>query len=96
MSEEERRKLEDDWKDNIIQAAQAAGDVPLGIQRLIRELTEPKMDWKQMLQMHLQSCVRTDYTWMRPNKRTFGTGITLPSMDMDDMVEVFIAIDTSV
>lgn len=95
MSEEERRKLEDDWKDNIIQAAQAAGDVPLGIQRLIRELTEPKMDWKQMLQMHLQSCVRTDYTWMRPNKRTFGTGITLPSMDMDDMVEVCIAIDTS-
>ena len=50
MSEEELKKLEDEWKDNIIQAAQAAGNVPAGIQRLIRELTEPKMDWKQMLQ----------------------------------------------
>lgn len=95
MSEEERRKMEDEWKDNVIQAAQAAGDVPLGIQRLIRELTEPRMDWKQMLQMHLQSCIRTDYTWMRPNKRTFGMGITLPSMDMDDMVEICVAVDTS-
>lgn len=95
MSDEERRKLEDDWKDNLIQAAQAAGDVPLGLQRLIKELTDPRMDWKQMLQMHLQSCVRTDYTWMKPNKRTFGMGITMPSMDMDDMVEVCVAIDTS-
>ena len=95
MTDEEKRKLQDEWRDNVIQAAQAAGDVPLGIQRLIRELTEPRMDWKQMLQMHLQSCIRTDYTWLRPNKRTFGQGITMPSMDLDDMVEVAIAIDTS-
>ena len=95
-SDEERRKIEDDWRDNIIQAAQAAaGNVPLGVQRLIKDLTEPKMDWRQLLQMHLQSCVRTDYTWMKPNKRTFGMGITMPSMDMDDMVKICIAIDTS-
>ena len=94
--DQERQKIEDDWRDNIIQAAQAAaGNVPSGIQRLIKDLTEPKMDWRQLLQMHLQSCVRTDYTWMRPNKRTFGMGITMPSMDMDDMVKVCIAIDTS-
>jgi predicted metal-dependent peptidase len=95
-TEEERRKLEDEWKDAVIQAAQAAaGNVPAGIARLIRDITEPKMDWRQMLQMHLQSCVRTDYSWMKPNKRTFGMGITMPSMDMDDMVKVAIAIDTS-
>ncbi len=96
MTEDELRKLEDEWKDNLIQAAQAcAGNVPAGLSRLIKDITEPKMDWKQMLQMHLQACVRSDYTWMRPNKRTFGMGITMPSMDLDDMVKVCIAIDVS-
>ena len=96
MSDEERDKLERDWHDNVVQAAQAAaGNVPAGIQRLIDNINDPKMDWRQILQMHLQSCVRTDYTWMKPNKRTFGMGITMPSMDMDDMVNVCVAIDTS-
>ena len=95
IGEEERKKMEDEWKDAVIQAAQQAGDLPAGIQRLIKDVTEPQMDWKQILQMHLQSLVRTDYTFMRPNKRTFGMGITMPSMDMDDMVKVCVAIDTS-
>ncbi len=96
MTEDELRKLEDEWKDNLIQAAQAcAGNVPAGLSRLIKDITEPKMDWKQMLQMHLQSCVRTDYSWMKPNKRFFGSGITMPSMEMDDLVKVCIAIDVS-
>jgi len=96
LSEEEAQQLADEWKDAVIQAASAAtGNVPAGIARLIEDLTEPKMDWKQMIQMHLQACVRSDYTWMKPNKRTFGQGITLPSMDMDDMIKIAIAIDCS-
>ena len=95
IGEEERKKMEDEWKDAVIQAAQQAGNLPAGIQRLIKDVTEPQMDWKQILQMHLQSLVRTDYTFMRPNKRTFGQGITMPSMDMDDMVKVCVAVDTS-
>lgn len=96
LSEDEAQGLSDEWKDAIIQAASAAaGNVPAALRRLIEQITEPKMDWKQMLQMHLQACVRTDYTWMKPNKRTFGCGITLPSMDMDDMVKVAIAVDCS-
>lgn len=96
VSDEDRKKLEDEWKDAVIQAAQAAaGNIPAGLKRLIQDITEPKMDWKQILQMHLQSLVRSDYSWMRPNKRTFGQGITMPSMDMDDMIKICIAIDTS-
>ncbi len=95
IGDEERKKMEDEWKDAVIQAAQQAGDLPAGIRRLIKDVTEPQMDWKQILQMHLQSLVRTDYTFMRPNKRTFGMGITMPSMDVDDMIKVCIAVDTS-
>ena len=90
------RELEDEWKDHVIQAAAAAaGNVPAGLQRLISDLVDPKMDWRQLIQVHLQSCVRTDYDWMRPNKRTFGMGITMPSMKMDDMIEIAVAVDTS-
>lgn len=96
LSEEDAQKLADEWKDALIQAAgAAAGNVPAGLARLIQEITEPRMDWRQMLQMHLQACVRTDYSWMKPNKRTFGQGITMPSMVLDDMVKICIAVDCS-
>lgn len=96
MSEEDAKALQEEWRDAVVQAAQAAaGNVPAGLKRLIEDFIDPKMDWRQLIQAHLQSCVKTDYTWMRPNKRTFGSGITMPSMDMDDHIKIAIAIDTS-
>lgn len=96
LSEEEAKDLEDFWKNNLVEAAVAsAGKVPAGFERLIDELLNPKVDWREFLQITLQSCIRNDYTWMIPNKRTFGTGITMPSMDTNDHVEIAVAIDTS-
>lgn len=97
LSEEEKSELEDYWKQNLAQAAAAvgAGNVPGNLKRLIDDFLEPKMDWREVIQVHIKSCVRNDYSWLKPNKRTFGAGITLPSMDMDDGIEVAVAIDTS-
>lgn len=97
LTEEEKKELESYWKDNLAQAAASvgAGNVPAGLKRLIDDFLDPKMDWREMIQIHVQSCVRNDYTWMKPNKRTFGQGITMPSMEMDDGIEIAVAIDTS-
>lgn len=97
LSEEDLKELEEEWKNNLVEAATAvgAGNVPASIQRMIDDLLNPKLSWREFLEITLQSCIRNDYTWMRPNKRTFGDGITIPSMDMDDHIQIAIAIDTS-
>ena len=46
MSKEEQKALKDEIKQAVIQAAQAsqgAGNMPSGLDRIIKDLTEPKM-----------------------------------------------------
>ena len=97
MDDLEQEQMAQDWSDAMQQAAQAAGagKVPGMIKRLIQDLSEPKMDWRQILLLHLQSCVKSDYSWTVPNKRTFAGGITMPSMTFDDTIEIAISIDCS-
>ena len=44
LTAEERKELQDEIKQAVLQAAQSAGnDVPADIKRMIKELTEPKL-----------------------------------------------------
>lgn len=43
IGDEERKKMEDEWKDAVIQAAQQAGDLPAGLQRLIKDVSNPSV-----------------------------------------------------
>jgi predicted metal-dependent peptidase len=81
----------------MIQSAQAAGagKVPAGIMRMIKDLTEPKMDWREVLRMNIQSIIRNDYSFQRPNRKSQHSGAILPGMKNDETVEVAIAIDMS-
>lgn len=95
-SQEELRKIRDELKEAMISAAQqAAGNIPAGVKRLIDELTEPKIDWREMLRQQIQSTVRNDYTWMRPSRRGWHMNAVLPGMNFDTMIDVSIAIDMS-
>ena len=97
MSKEEAQKIKDEIKESMIQAAAAAGagKVPGQIQRLIKDLTEPKMDWREVLQMNIQSIVRNDYSFQRPNRKAQHSGAILPGMNNDETIEVAVAIDMS-
>lgn len=97
MSKEERQKIKDEIKEAMIQSAAAAGagKVPGAIQRLIKDLTEPKMDWREVLQMNIQSIIRNDYSFQRPNRKSQHSGAILPGMKNDETIDVCIAIDMS-
>lgn len=97
MSKEEAQKIKDEIKESMIQAAAAAGagKVPGQIQRMIKDLTEPKMDWREVLQMNIQSIVRNDYSFQRPNRKAQHSGAILPGMNNDETIEVAVAIDMS-
>ncbi len=80
-----------------MQAAKAAGagNVPSSVREMLNDLTDPQMDWREILNMDMQSTLKSDYTFMRPSRKGQMSGIILPGMDNDFMVEAAIAIDTS-
>lgn len=97
LSESEKEDLEREWKDKVVKAANCAGSdkVPGSIKRLIEQFTNPKIKWHQLLRKHISEYTKSDYTWMRPNKRHFSSGIILPSMDKQQKIKLGIAVDTS-
>ena len=97
MSEEERRILSDEIHAAVMQAAKVAGagKTPAGVQRLLKELVEPQMGWREILNMKYQSTIKTDFTWMKCSRKSQHSGIFLPSMKNDFKVEAAIAIDCS-
>ena len=97
FSKDEKQKIKDEIKEAMIQAAAAAGagKVPGSIQRLIKDLTEPKMDWKELLRMNIQSIIRNDYSFSTPNRKSWQSGAILPGMTNDETIDVCVAIDMS-
>ena len=97
MTKEEAEKIKDEIKQAMIQSAAAAGagKVPAGIQRMIKNLTEPKMDWRSLVRQEIQSIVRNDYSFTRPNRKSMHSGAILPGMKEATTIDVAIAIDMS-
>ena len=96
-SKEDLRKIRDDVKENMLSAAQSAGagNVPAGVERMIKELTEPKMNWREILRQQIQSTIRNDFTFSRPSRKGWHTGAILPGMNFDTTIDICIALDMS-
>jgi predicted metal-dependent peptidase len=97
LTAEEKKKIKDEIKEAMVAAAQAAGagKVPAGIQRMIKDFTEPKMDWRQMLRMNIQSIIKSNFSFQRPNRKSQHCGAILPGMMNEETIDVSVAIDMS-
>jgi len=97
LTKEEAQAIRDEIKNAMIQSAAAAGagKVPAGIMRMIKDITEPKMDWRQLVQQEIQSIVRNDYSFQRVNRKSMHSGAILPGMKEATTIDVAIAIDMS-
>ena len=96
-SKDEMKKIKDEIKESMISAAQAAGagNTPGEISRMIKDLTEPKMNWREILRQQIQSTIRNDYTFSRPSRKGWHTGAILPGMNFDETIDLCVAIDMS-
>ena len=96
-SKEEMKKIKDEVKEAMINAAQAAGagNTPAGVQRMIKELTEPKMNWRELLRQQIQSTIKSDYTFSRPSRKGQMSGAVLPGMNFAETIDICIALDMS-
>src|SRR5210317_2430108 len=96
-SKEELKKIKEEIKEGMMSAAQAAGagNLPGEIKRMIKDLTEPKMNWREILRQQIQSTIRNDYTFSRPSRKAWHTGAILPGMNFDESIDLCIGLDVS-
>lgn len=99
ITEEDKQRIRNEIKAAVINAAQAvgAGKVPAGVRRLIDAFTNPVMDWQSLLEIHVQSQVKDDFTFQRPSKRSWALGgkIILPGHNYKKRIELAAFIDNS-
>jgi len=97
LTAEERKQIRDEIKEAVVAAAQAAGagKVPAGIARMIKDFTEPKMDWRQMLRMNIQSIIKSNFSFNRPNRKSQHCGAVLPGMMNEETIDIACGIDMS-
>lgn len=97
LSAEERAKIRDEIKEAMLAAAQAsdAGNIPAGVKRMIQDLTDPKMNWRELLRMQLESTIKSDYTWMKASRRGWHMDAVMPGMRNTDAIDIAVAIDMS-
>ena len=97
MSPEERERARQEIKQAIINAAQSAeaGQLPLGVERMIRQHTEPQMPWRELIQTNLTSAIRSDYSWMRPSRRGWHMDAIMPGMTPGEEIDVVVTLDMS-
>jgi len=74
--------------------AKQKGNLPQGMDRLLDEVLNEKVNWKFVLYKYLTRTLPYDYTYSRPSKRSFGSGFYMPSI-LRENLEVVVSVDTS-
>ena len=98
LSKEERQQIRDEIKEAMLAAASAsdgAGNLPAGVKRILQELTAPKLNWRELLRMQLESTIKSDYTWMRASRKGWHMDAVMPGQKPDELIDIAIAIDAS-
>lgn len=84
-SNAEKQEEQDNWKQAAQQAANIAkscGKLPAEIERVVEKIKESTHNWRELLRAYVEQCMlKSDYTWMRPNRRYLAHGIILPGLE---------------
>ena len=98
LSKEERDQIKEEIRNALLQSAQAtggAGNLPGGVKRLLKDLTDPVVNWRDLLPQQIQSTIKDDFTFMRQNRKGWHMDAILPGMKHGNMIDVCVGIDMS-
>ena len=101
LTKEEREKIEQQIND-IFAEAKTFTDKTQGrnpdsdswMTRILNENLKPQVDWKTYLRRSIQPRIPYDFTYSKPNKRSYSAGYYIPNI-LKDSFEVTIAVDVS-
>jgi predicted metal-dependent peptidase len=93
-------QVESEWGVRVRQAIAAsnahfAGNLPGELARVFDQLKKPQVDWREQLRRFIDERSKTDYSWIRPNRRYLGMGLTLPGIVPDGINHIGMIVDTS-
>jgi len=97
-TEADLSRSEAEWKVAVSQAAQQAktfGKLPAGFDRVVDDIINPKINWRALLRQFMDTLVKSDYSWVHPNRRHIHAGIYLPSCRDSEVGTMVIGVDTS-
>ena len=95
MTDEEKEQVRQDMQGAVEQAARQAGKMPGALGRMIDQILNPKLNWRELLAQQIQSVIKSDYTFNRCSRKGMDSGIWLPAMDFDETIDITIAFDMS-
>ena len=97
LTEEEKKAIKDEIREAVLNAAKQcqAGDLPAGVARLIKDLTEPKLNWREILRQRIESTVFSDYSWLVPSRKGWDIDAVMPGMIVDQQIDLCVALDMS-
>ena len=97
MDAEDLKKLEGEIDKALRQGGMLAGRMGSNVPRVIGDLLEPQVDWREVLREFVQSAMRgkDEYTWRKMSKPYLANDMYIPSMHSETMGELVVAIDTS-
>jgi len=96
---DETERNNQEWQMAVAQAkelAEKVGDLPGGISRIMDDIIDPVMPWKELLRPYIEKIFDGDYNWMKPNKRYSAYhNVIIPSMESDGIKILAIFNDSS-
>lgn len=97
VSAEEAKEILDDIDKALREGGMLAGRMGAKMPRVISDLLEPKIDWREALREFVSATTKgnDEFTWRRMNKRHMANDIYLPSVENESIGEIVVAIDTS-
>lgn len=95
IDEQTSAVIQSEIREAMINAAAAADKLPGAVKRMVDALIAPKINWNDVIQQNIQALVRSDYSFMRPNRRSAHTQFVLPGLIPQEQIHVAIAVDTS-
>lgn len=98
MTKQETQARQQEWKVRVAQAANSAkiqGKLPAHIERLIGEVLEPVIDWRQALRQYLGARARVEWSYANPRYTLLELGIILPTLSGEKLGRVWVACDVS-
>lgn len=86
------------WKIATAQAAQAArraGKLGGELGRMVNDIINPLLPWRDILRRFVENTAKADYSWIIPNRRFIWQGLYLPSCISENMRPLVLVMDTS-
>jgi len=97
LSGKEKKELEKIWLDRVEEAithAKMKGDVPIGLERLIKGLHTEEVDWKSLLNQYITNQIPYDSSWAKPSKKSVAMGVYQP-YQIKERIDIVLMIDLS-